>query len=103
MYAAINAIVLETELPLASACEILEVSRSAYYAWRVGEPSQREQQEATLTPLVRAVFWKHRRRYGARHRGHRLARRIPGCDLRRVRVIRWAGLTFCQRRSLPMP
>ena len=58
MYAAINALVQEAELPLASVCEVLEVSRSAYYAWRVGEPSQREQQEATLTPLVRAVFWK---------------------------------------------
>ena len=55
-------------------CEVfLEVSRSAYYAWRVGESSQRERQEATLTPLVRAVFWKHRRRYGTRRIAEELA------------------------------
>ncbi len=43
MYAAINTIIQKAQLPLASVCEVLEVSRSAYYAWRVGEPSLREQ------------------------------------------------------------
>ena len=51
----------------------MSVSRSAYYAWREGGPSQRAQQEATLTPWVRAVFWKHRRRYGARRLAEELA------------------------------
>ena len=41
-------LVQEAELPTASVCEVLEVSRSAYYAWRVGEPSQREQLESDV-------------------------------------------------------
>ena len=67
MYAAINALVQEAELPLASVCEVLEVSRSAYYAWRVGEPSQREQQEATLDAVgAGGVLEASCRRYGTR-------------------------------------
>ena len=62
-------------MPLASVCEVLEVeSVGLLRAWRVGEPSQCvSSQEATLTPLVRAVFWKHRRRYGTRRIAEELA------------------------------
>ncbi len=50
-----------------SVCDVLDVSRSAYYAWRSGDVlSPRRQRDEELTPLVRALFWKHRRRYGAR-------------------------------------
>ena len=87
-------------MPLASVCEVLEVSRSAYYAWRVGEPSQREQQEATLTPLVRAVFWKHRRRYGARRIAAELADLGEACSPRRVaKVLKIQGLRAIQPKS----
>lgn len=100
MYAAINALVQEAELPLASVCEVLEVSRSAYYAWRVGEPSQREQQEATLTPLVRAVFWKHRRRYGTRRIAEELADLGEVCSPRRVgKLMKTQGLRALQPKS----
>lgn len=100
MYAAINAIVLETELPLASVCKILEVSRSAYYAWRVGEPSPRKQQDATLTPLVRAVFWKHRRRYGTRRIAEELADLGEVCSPRRVgKIMKTQGLRALQPKS----
>ena len=39
VYAAIDAIVHDDALPTASVCDVLGVSRSAYYAWRDGEPS----------------------------------------------------------------
>ena len=42
MYAAIDAIVHDDALPTASVCDVLGVSRSAYYAWRDGEPSGRD-------------------------------------------------------------
>jgi transposase InsO family protein len=100
VYAAINAIVQEAELPLASVCAVLEVSRSAYYAWRVGAPSQREQQEATLTPLVRAVFWKHRRRYGSRRIAEELADLGEVCSPRRVgKLMKTQGLRALQPQS----
>ena len=61
-----EAISQSSVLSTASVCETLELSRSAYYAWRDSPPSVRQQRDDELTPLVRAVFWKHRRRYGAR-------------------------------------
>jgi putative transposase len=47
-------------------CQILDVSRSAFYAWQNRQPTQLEQQEEVLKPLVRIFFRQHRRRYGAR-------------------------------------
>jgi putative transposase len=101
VYAAINGIVQETALlPLASVCTALDVSRSAYYAWRVGAPSPRKQREATLTPLVRAVFWKHRRRYGSRRIAEELADLGEVCSPRRVgNIMKNQGLRALQPKS----
>jgi putative transposase len=100
VYAGINAIVQETELPLALVCDTLEVCRSAYYAWRVAEPSRRRQEEATLTPLVRAVFWKHRRRYGARRIAAELTDLGEVCSPRRVgKIMGKQGLRAIQPKS----
>jgi hypothetical protein len=68
----------------------------------------------TVTTSSKPIFWiaqnaetcrrRHsRRRHGAHHRGHRLARRISGCDLRGVWVSRCAGLISSPMRSLSMP
>jgi len=90
----------EKELSTASVCGVLDVSRSAYYAWRDGAPSRREQQEAALTPLVRAVFWKHRRRYGARRIADELADRGEVCSPRRVgNILKNQGLRAIQPKS----
>ena len=81
-------------------CAVLDVSRSAYYAWRDGEPSQREQLEAELTPLVRALFWKHRRRYGARRIADDLADLDIVCSPRRVgNILTNQGLRAIQPKS----
>ena len=45
-------------------CEILGVSRSGFYAWRDETQTQREREDRALVPLVCAVFWRHKRRYG---------------------------------------
>jgi putative transposase len=84
----------------AAVCAVLDVSRSAYYAWRDGEPSQRAHEEAVLTPLVRAVFWKHQRRYGARRIADELADLGEVCSPRRVgKILKNQGLRAIQPKS----
>jgi transposase InsO family protein len=74
------------------ACELLKVSRAAYYVHRAG-PSPREQQDAALTGQIRAVHEQSKGRYGApmvhaqlRRQGHRHGRK------RIARLMRAAGL-----------
>jgi putative transposase len=100
VYAAIEVIVQEEVWATELVCGLLEVSRSAYYAWRTGGPSCHEQREATLTPLVRALFWKHRRRYGARRLADDLADLGEVCSPRLVgKILKTQGLRAIQPKS----
>jgi hypothetical protein len=47
------------------ACELLEVSRSAYYAARGDEPSVREREDAELAAEVKAAHEASKGRYGS--------------------------------------
>jgi putative transposase len=74
------------------ACELLKVSRAAFYAHRSG-PSQRQRQDAELAIRIQAVHKDSRGRYGAlrvhaelRRHGHRHGRK------RVARLMRQAGL-----------
>jgi len=60
-------------------CETLSASRSAYYAWRQDELGPRRREDNRLMPLIRSVFWEHRRRYGARRIAVELAARNEPC------------------------
>jgi transposase InsO family protein len=78
---------------LKRACELLEVSRAAYYAQRPGTPSARQVADAALTEQIRRAHQASKGRYGAprvhaelRRRGHRHARK------RVARLMRCAGL-----------
>jgi putative transposase len=66
VYAAVEAIALSTSLPTVTICDVLEVSRSAYYDWLAREPGTREPELDELTPAIVEIFVRHRRRYGAR-------------------------------------
>jgi transposase InsO family protein len=75
------------------ACELLEVSRAAYYAHRANTPSARQLADAELTNHIRLAHQASKGRYGAprihaelRRRGHRHARK------RVARLLRAAGL-----------
>ena len=75
------------------ACELLKVSRSAYYAARRDEPSQRAAQDAELAARVKAVHEESKGRYGSprvhaqlRAQGRRHSRK------RVARLMRQAGL-----------
>lgn len=100
MYAAIAALVREEGGAVEAICTVLGVSRSAYYAWCECEPSNHKRREAELTPLVRALFWKHRRRYGARRLVADLADLGHVCSRRLVRTImKKEGLRAIQPKS----
>ena len=81
-------------------CDLLEVSRSGYYAWRQATPSQTEQREEEITSLIRALFWKHRRRYGARRLVSDLSDLGICCSRRRMRrIMTEQGLRAIQPKS----
>jgi putative transposase len=96
----VAAIVQENAWATATVCAVLDVSRSAYYAWCERVPSLRDQREAELTPFVRAVFWDHRRRYGARRIVAVLADMGEVCSPRWVaKVMKNQGLRAIQPKS----
>jgi transposase InsO family protein len=75
------------------ACELLEVSRAAYYAHRAGTVSSRQQTDQELTERIRQTHEASKGRYGAprihaqlRRQGHRHGRK------RVARLMRAAGL-----------
>ena len=75
------------------ACELLKVSRAAYYAARAGQPSGRDRADAGLTARITAEHKRSRGRYGAprihaelRRQGRRHSRK------RIARLMRQAGL-----------
>ena len=75
------------------ACELLEVSRAAYYAQRLGTPSARQVADAALTEHIRQAHQAAKGRYGAprihaalRRAGHHHGRK------RVALLLRCAGL-----------
>jgi putative transposase len=75
------------------ACELLEVSRAAYYAHRTGTVSSRQRTDQELTERIRQAHQASKGRYGAprihaqlRRQGHRHGRK------RVARLMRAAGL-----------
>ena len=79
---------------------MLAVSRSAYYAWRNGEPSKRVLADEALSHRVRTIFWCHRRRYGTRRIASELADQAVVCSPRRVaKLLKMQGLRAIQPKS----
>ena len=86
--------------PTAALCEVLAVHRSRYYAWRRGSQSRRAREDADLKPLIREIFWEHKRRYGARRIAQELSSRRKCCSVGRVgRLLREMGLKAIQPKS----
>jgi transposase InsO family protein len=84
----------------ATLCEVLQVHRSRYYAWRRGSQTRRAERDAALKPLIRDIFWEHQRRYGARRIARELASRNWRCSVARVgRLLRELGLKAIQPKS----
>jgi transposase InsO family protein len=81
-------------------CEVLEVARSAYYAWRDAQPNLYQQQDQQLQPMVHDVFTQHRRRYGARRIARELQASGQSCSRSKARkIMDQMGLEAIQPRS----
>lgn len=100
MYAAVEAIARDTRFALAQVCEVLAVCRSAYYAWLGGALTPRAAETNRLREEVAAIFWQHKRRYGARRIARELADRGVVCSPQRVaKVLKKQGLRAIQPKS----
>jgi transposase InsO family protein len=75
------------------ACELLEVSRAAYYAHRAGEPSPRAREDAALLEALTAIWDESNGTYGAPRVHAELVATGRRCSRKRVaRLMRTAGL-----------
>lgn len=84
MFTAIEQIAIAEQLPLSAICEVLSVSRSGFYSWQLRGLSARDRRDEELRPLIRDIFWHHRRRYGARRIALELADQGERCSVARV-------------------
>jgi putative transposase len=95
-----EAIAANGSFPLAAICDVLGVSRSAYYDWLTREPGMREQELAELIPAIVSIFRRHHRRYGARRIAEELCDDGVVCSAKRVAmVLKNQGLRAIQPKS----
>ncbi|MFD7159043.1 IS3 family transposase [Kribbella sp. NPDC059898] len=66
------------------ACELLQVSRSAYYTDRAGRPSRRVQRDAELTAKIIEIHDESRLTYGSPRVHHELLDQGERCSRKRV-------------------
>ena len=99
-YPFIEAEKAEQHSNVVKACELLGVSRSAFYQWHRHEPSGREVRDDELGEEIEAVYDKSRGTYGW-PRVHAKLRRQGVCVSRKrvARIMRQRGLVGrCRRR-----
>lgn len=93
----------QPQFPITVMCEVLEVVRSGYYAWKDREPSKRDRDDAALVVKIKAAHTGKRRSYGSprihaelRDNGVRVGQK------RIARLMRQEGLQGrCGRRKAP--
>ena len=79
-----EAIVKEGHGNVSEVCRHPGENRTSFYAWQTAEPTIFEEQDAQLAPLIRVIFKRHRRRYGARRIAEDLKEMGHLCDRRKV-------------------
>lgn len=100
VYAGIDQLVIADRCAAAAVCNLLEVSRSGFYAWRRQEETQRAQRDCVLLPEIRKIFWRHKRRYGARRISKELSIQGVSCGVARAgRLMKTQGLWAIQPKS----
>ena len=86
-------------IPVSLMCEVLEVSRCGFYAWRKRDRSEREKEDAELTALISEIHEHHQGRLGIDRLVAELAKRGRRHSPRRARrLARAAGLTCVHPR-----
>jgi|TARA_R110002072_G_C7978872_1_gene535947 putative transposase len=100
VYTVIDALAAEGVATIAEVCRFLGVNRTSFHAWRVADSTVSQEQEEQLTPLIRMLFKKHRRRYGARRIASELREREHVCSPKKVsKVLKTQGLRAIQPKS----
>lgn len=85
--------------PITLLCRVLDVARSAYYAWARRGASARATADEALTDQISAAYARSRRTYGAPRVHAELRAQGVRCARKRVaRLMRAAGLVGCHRR-----
>jgi putative transposase len=79
---------------------VLTVSRSSFYVWQRAKPTVHQQRDEELLTLIRIIFRKHKRRYGARRIADELHDTGHSCSVRRARkLLKTQGLKAIQPKS----
>lgn len=92
----------QAQFPIAVMCDVLQVSRSGYYAWRDRPPSARDREDAGLTEAIRASHVASDGVYGAlRIHADLRAGGIRVGKKRVARLMRAAGIVGVSRRRGP--
>jgi transposase InsO family protein len=89
----------KANFPVGVLCEVLEVSRSGFYAWKKRPPSTRSKTDAVLAVEIAAAHKKSGKRYGS-PRIHRALRKkgVHASEKRVARLMREEGLVGRQKR-----
>ena len=77
----------EEEFEVTELCDVLGVSRSAYYDWRKSAPNLYQRQDEQLQPMISDIFQQHKRRYGARRISVELQQQGASCSRSKARKI----------------
>ena len=89
----------KAEFPVGLLCDVVGVSRSAYYAWCKGSASQRQIANDRLLAEIRSIHAEHQERYGSpRIRAELAERGLPAGKHRVARLMRENGLQARPRR-----
>ncbi len=77
--------------PVGLLCNVLDIPRSSYYHQRnrrLRPPSERQKANIALLEQIKAVFTKHKGRYGSPRIHAELKKRQVPCSLGRVKRLR---------------
>jgi putative transposase len=90
-----------SDLPVATCCRVMEVSTSAFYAWRACPISKRDRDDAELTNKIHDIHRMSRRCYGSpRVHDELVLGEGPRCSRKRVeRLMRQAQIVGIYRRK----
>jgi putative transposase len=89
----------KAKYPVQVLCDVLEVSRSGFYAWKTRPPSARAKADATLAVEIAAAHEKSRKRYGSPRVHRALRKRGVRVGKKRVeRLMRDKGLAGRRKR-----
>jgi len=86
--------------PIGLMCKVLQISSSAYYAWRKRPESERKRENNALIPLVQEIHIRMRKSYGSRRMAKELRKQGVDCGRNRARTLmRLAGVQVKQKKK----